>query len=182
MFLRQRVHGNGRRDLEILQNLQLRIWQLWTAVGLDSLFPSNRKMDYINNLLCWKTVHEAKCNNICDVIRDLWRKSVTETKSASMDTDPSQPENAGRQMTGRQTPSGKVPLPVMVCILKPPFPASATKTTGVFSLVHFFNVYTFSDEDSVLSYFSLLYPTSAICQNETSNWLKRWKTTRFVPK
>lgn len=85
--------------------------------------------------------------------------------------------NAGKQLTGRQTPSGKVPLSILVCILKSPSPASVTQTTGVFSLVHFFNVFTSSDEDSVLSCFSLPYPTSATCQNETSNWLKLWKTT-----
>lgn len=84
-------------------------------------------------------------------------------------------------MTGRQTPSGKVPLPVLVCVLKSPSPLSVTQTTGVF-LFHFFNVFTFSGEDSVLSYFSLLYPTSATCQCDTSNWLKLWKTTFFCPK
>lgn len=77
--------------------------------------------------------------------------------------------NAGKQMTGRQTPSAKGLLPVLVCILKSPSSASVTQTTGVFSLVDFFNVFTFSDEDSALSYFSLLHPTSATCQNETSS-------------
>ena len=61
-------------------------------------------MGYINNLLCQKRVYEAKCNNVCNLIRDLWRKSVTGNRSMSTDTCPSQAENAGRQVTGRQTP------------------------------------------------------------------------------
>lgn len=40
--------------------------------------------------------------------------------------------NAGKQMTGRQIPSEKVPLPVLVCILESPSPATVTQT-GVFS-------------------------------------------------
>lgn len=165
----------------ILKSCEISSWGFdgsETAVGLSSLFPSKRKMDYINNLLWWKTVYEAKCNTVCNVIRDLQRKSVIETRSMSMDTDPSQPEMLGSRWQIDALRKG--PLPVLVCILKSPFPASVTNTTGVFSLVHFFNVFTFSDQDSVLSYFSLLYPTSATHQNETSNWLELWKPTFFL--
>lgn len=60
----------------ILKSCEISSWGFdgsETAIGLDSLFPSNHKMGYINNLLWWKTVYEAKCNNVCNVIRDLWR-------------------------------------------------------------------------------------------------------------
>lgn len=135
MSLQQRVHRSGRRDPEILQNLQTRICWLWTAVYLDSLFPSERKTGYTNNLLCQKRVYEAKCNNVCNVIRDLWRKR--DSGSVSTNTCPSQPENAGKQVAGKTDPSGKVPLPATVCILKSPSPASLTRMIEAFSLVHF---------------------------------------------
>ena len=60
-------------------------------------------MGYINILLYQKRVYEAKCNNVCNVIRELWRKSAIDNGSVTMDTCPSQPENAGKQVAGRQT-------------------------------------------------------------------------------
>lgn len=61
-------------------------------------------MGYINNVLCRKRVYEAKCNNVCNVIRYLWRQSPIANGSVSMDACPSQPENARKQVAGRQTP------------------------------------------------------------------------------
>lgn len=60
-------------------------------------------MGYINNVLCRKRVYEAKCNNVCNVIRYLWRQSPIANGSVSMDACP-QPENARKQVAGRQTP------------------------------------------------------------------------------
>lgn len=175
MSLQQRVHGSGRRDPEILKNLQTRICWLWTAVCLDSLFPSERKTGYTNNLLCQKRVYEAKCNNVCNVIRDLWRKR--DSGSVSTNTCPSQPENAGKQVAGKTDPSGKVPLPATVCILKSPSPASLTKMIEAFSLVHFLKCIYFqwrrfsAQLPPAVCFSSLLYATSAPCQNEISHWL-----------
>lgn len=54
-------------------------------------------MGCINNLLCPKRVYEAKCNNVCYVIRDHWMKSSIDKQSASTDTRPSKAEHGGEQ-------------------------------------------------------------------------------------
>lgn len=136
-------------------------------------------------MLCRKRVYEAKCNNVCNVIRDLWRQSAIANGSVSMDTCPSQPENARKQVAGRQTPwerSHYLPQ----CVFSDLHPClSHTDNRSLLPSSFFFfflNTFTFSDEASVVlppavCFSSLLCPTSAPCQNEISNSLKLLKTT-----
>lgn len=106
------------------------------AVSLNSLFPLDRKMGYINNLVCQKRVHEAKCNNVCNVIRDLWMKSAIDNQTVSTDTYLSQPEHDGKQVVVRRAdPTGRVPLSTKVCILKSPCPAWVRQKTVKYNLL-----------------------------------------------
>lgn len=137
------------------------------AVSPNSLFPSDRKMGYINNLVCQKRVYEAKCNNVCNVIKDLRMKSAIDNQSVSTDTHLSQPERDGKQAAVRRAdPTGRVPLSTKVCT-QIPMPClsqtnnSQTNKISLKVILIFFNVFIFCDENSGLSY--LLLSASRVC-------------------
>lgn len=120
---------------------QPRMW--WLLNRLHSLFPSDRKMGCINNLLCPKRVYEAKCNNVCYVIRDHWMKSSIDKQSASTDTRPSEAEQGGEQ----QAVPWAGPTP---CPLKAPHPARVRWAIWAFSFTAspvFLSVFIFGDEN-----------------------------------
>lgn len=82
-------------------------------------------MGCINNLLCQKRVDEAKCNNVCNVIRDHWMKSSVDRQSASTDICPSEAEQDGkRRLTHGAGPTS--------CPFKPLHPAQV-RAIGAFS-------------------------------------------------